>query len=255
MTQILDHVPSLLTLALAIPTLAIAYIIFGIAGFGTALIAAPVLAQIMPVASIVPLLALLDCLAAIVNGVKLGDRIAKREMMWLVPLMIAGSLVGAWLLLVIPPKPMMLALGIFVVGYALYALFTPAARVGLKQAFVVPFGLIGGVFSAMFGSGGFIYAMYLSRRLDDKDAIRATQSALIALAAFTRVVIFALAGIYADLKLLALALLLVPAMLIGLYLGHHITLRMTREQFLRVLNIVLIATGAALIVRAIGFWA
>jgi uncharacterized membrane protein YfcA len=253
--MLFDLAPNWITLALAIPTLAIAYIIFGIAGFGTALIAAPVLAQVMPVASIVPLLASLDCLAAIVNGVKLSDKIAKREMMWLVPLMIAGSVVGAWLLLVIPPKPMMLALGIFVVGYALYALFTPTARVGLKQAFVVPFGLIGGIFSAMFGSGGFIYAMYLSRRLDDKDAMRATQSALIALAAFTRVVIFALAGLYADFKLLALALLLVPAMLVGVYLGHHITLRMSREQFLRVLNIVLIATGAALIVRAIGFWA
>ena len=238
-------------LAVAIPTLAIAYIIFGIAGFGTALMAAPVLAQTLPVSAIVPLLALLDCLAAIVNGVKLSDKIARREMMWLVPLMIAGSLVGAWLLLVIPPKPMMLALGIFVVGYALYALFTPAARVGLKQVFVVPFGLIGGIFSAMFGSGGFIYAMYLSRRLEDKDAMRATQSALIALSTFTRVVIFALAGVYADFKLLALALLLVPAMLIGLYVGHYITLRMTREQFLRVLNFVLIATGTALILRAL----
>jgi uncharacterized membrane protein YfcA len=251
MTQLLDLAPSLVTLAIALPILAIAYIIFGIAGFGTALIAAPVLAQTLPVSAIVPLLALLDCLAAIVNGVKLSDKIARREMMWLVPLMIAGSLVGAWLLLVIPPKPMMLALGIFVVGYALYALFTPSARVGLKQAFVVPFGLIGGIFSAMFGSGGFIYAMYLSRRLEDKDAMRATQSALIALSTFTRVVIFALAGVYADFKLLALALLLVPAMLIGLYIGHHITLRMTREQFLRVLNFVLIATGTALILRAL----
>jgi uncharacterized membrane protein YfcA len=251
MTQLLDLAPSLVTLAIALPTLAIAYIIFGIAGFGTALIAAPVLAQTLPVSAIVPLLALLDCLAAIVNGVKLSDKIARREMMWLVPLMIAGSLVGAWLLLVIPPKPMMLALGIFVVGYALYALFTPSARVGLKQVFVVPFGLIGGIFSAMFGSGGFIYAMYLSRRLEDKDAMRATQSALIALSTFTRVVIFALAGVYADFKLLALALLLVPAMLIGLYVGHHITLRMTREQFLRVLNFVLIATGTALILRAL----
>ena len=251
MTQLLYLAPPLVTLAIALPILAIAYIIFGIAGFGTALIAAPVLAQTLPVSAIVPLLALLDCLAAIVNGVKLSDKIARREMMWLVPLMIAGSLVGAWLLLVIPPKPMMLALGIFVVGYALYALFTPAARVGLKQVFVVPFGLIGGIFSAMFGSGGFIYAMYLSRRLEDKDAMRATQSALIALSTFTRVVIFALAGVYADFKLLALALLLVPAMLIGLYVGHHITLRMTREQFLRVLNFVLIATGTALILRAL----
>ncbi len=58
MTQFIDLAPSWTTLAVAIPTLAIAYIIFGIAGFGTALIAAPVLAQIMPVATIVPLLAL-----------------------------------------------------------------------------------------------------------------------------------------------------------------------------------------------------
>ncbi len=255
MNQLPDLIPALPTLALAIPIIAIAYIIFGMAGFGTALIAAPVLAQNMPVAAIVPLLALLDCLAAIVNGVKLSDRIARHEMMWLVPLMIAGSLAGAWLLLVVPGRPMMLALGVFVVGYALYAMFSPAARVGLKQIFVVPFGLIGGVFSAMFGSGGFIYAMYLSRRLEDKDAMRATQSALIALSTFTRVVIFALAGVYADFRLLVLAALLVPAMLIGLYAGHHITLRMTREQFLRALNIVLIATGAALILRAIGVWA
>ncbi len=72
---------------------------------------------------------MLDCLAAIVNGVTLSDKIAKREMMWLVPLMIAGSSWSArWLLLVIPAKPMMLALGIFVVGYALCALFTPIIR-------------------------------------------------------------------------------------------------------------------------------
>ena len=38
---------------------------------------------------------------------------------------------------------------------------------------------------------------------------------------------------------------------IGLYVGHHITLRMSREQFLRVLNLVLIATGTTLIVRAL----
>jgi uncharacterized membrane protein YfcA len=172
-------------------------------------------------------------------------------MIFLVPLMIAGSLVGAWLLFSIPAKPMLLTLGIFVVCYALYALFTPPARVGLRQVFVLPFGLIGGVFSAMFGSGGFIYAMYLSRRLADKDAIRATQSVMIALAGFTRVVIFALAGVYTDFRLLVLALLLAPAMLIGLYAGHRITLHMSRDQFLRVLNLILIATGTALILRAL----
>jgi uncharacterized membrane protein YfcA len=252
MHDVLALLPPPATLAVAVPALIAAYMIFGAAGFGSALIAAPILAQAMPVAAVVPLLALLDCLAAIVNGVKLGDRIATREMIWLVPLMIAGSVVGAWLLFIIPPRPMMLALGLFVVGYAVYALLTPTARVGLRQLWVAPFGLVGGIFSAMFGSGGFIYAIYLSCRLDDKDAVRATQSALIALSTFTRVIIFALAGVYSDLKLPMLALLLVPVMLTGLYAGHRITLRMTRDQFLRALNMVLIATGMMLIARAAG---
>lgn len=252
MHDVLALLPPPATLAVAVPALIAAYVIFGAAGFGSALIAAPILSQAMPVAAVVPLLALLDCLAAIVNGVKLGDRIATREMTWLVPLMIAGSVVGAWLLFIIPPRPMMLALGLFVVGYAVYALLTPTARVGLRQLWVAPFGLVGGIFSAMFGSGGFIYAIYLSCRLDDKDAVRATQSALIALSTFTRVIIFALAGVYSDLKLPMLALLLVPVMLTGLYAGHRITLRMTRDQFLRALNMVLIATGMMLIARAAG---
>ncbi|HWV52850.1 sulfite exporter TauE/SafE family protein [Pseudorhodoplanes sp.] len=245
-------VPTLLTtLAVALPTIAIAYIIFGIAGFGTALIAAPVLAQVMPVASIVPMLALLDCTAAIINGVKLNDKIARREMMWLVPLLIAGSLVGGYLLLIIPARPMMLALGIFVVAYAIWSLVSPTFKGRLNQLWVIPFGAIGGIFSAMFGSGGFIYAIYLSRRLEDKDALRATVSVLIALAALTRLVIFALAGLYTTLELPLMALCLVPAMLLGLYAGHRITLKMSREQFIRVLSMVLIVTGTTLVVRAL----
>ena len=248
--MLIDLLPSWTMLAVAMPTVVAAYILFGIAGFGTALIAAPVLAQVMPVATLIPMLALLDCLAAIINGVKLSDKIARHEMAWLVPLLITGSLVGGSLLLIIPPRPMMLALGVFVVCYALYSLFASQRRGKLSQLWVIPFGGIGGIFSAMFGSGGFIYAIYLSRRLDDKDAVRATVSPLIALAAFTRAVIFAIAGVYTTLTVPLTALFLIPAMLIGLYIGHHITLRMSREQFIRVLNCVLIVTGATLVVRA-----
>ena len=38
------------TIAIVLPTLVVAYVIFGIAGFGTALVAAPVLAHAMPIA-------------------------------------------------------------------------------------------------------------------------------------------------------------------------------------------------------------
>lgn len=43
------------------------------------------------------------------------------------------------------------------------------------------------MFSALFGSGGFIYAIYLAGRIDAPERIRVTQSALIGLSTLTRV--------------------------------------------------------------------
>lgn len=235
--------------AVVLPTLVAAYIIFGIAGFGTALVAAPILAQAMPVASIVPLLALLDFAAAAISGYRLSDKIARTELVWLAPLMIVGSIVGVTLLISLPAKLMMLLLGVFAASYGSYGLLAPPIERKIGKAWIGLFAPIGGMFSAMFGSGGFVYAIYLSLRLDDKDAIRATQSTLIGLSTLTRVLLFLAVGIYSDPQLLLLALVSAPAMVIGLYAGHRVTLRMSREQFLRILHLLLIGTGMALVVR------
>ncbi len=92
--------------------------------------------------------------------------------------------------------------------------------------------------------------MYLSRRVPDRDALRATQSALLSVATVTRAIIFALAGVYSDFSLILLALCLLPALALGLWIGERITLRLTREQFLRVLHVVLIGAGITLCLRA-----
>ena len=241
------------TLAVALPTLVVGYTIFGIAGFGAALIVAPILAHVIPVADIVPMLAVLDMVAAFVGGFRLSDKIARRELAWLAPLMVIGSIVGVRLLLTLPPQIMMAALGIFCVGYAIYSFISPAARRHISQYWVLPFGLVGGVFSSMFATGGPIYAAYLSRRVDDKDAIRATVTTLIGLATVTRVILFTLSGVYSDWTLLTMALALAPAMALGTWLGHSITMKLSREHFLRMLYTLMIASGSSLIIRAL--WA
>ncbi|HET7253304.1 MAG TPA: TSUP family transporter, partial [Xanthobacteraceae bacterium] len=114
--------PDWTMIAIVLPTLVVAYIIFGIAGFGTALVAAPILAHAMPITSVVPLLALLDFGAAALNGFKLSDKIATAELAWLAPLMIAGSVVGVTLLISLPGTLLMFLLGVFAAGYGLYSL-------------------------------------------------------------------------------------------------------------------------------------
>lgn len=109
-------------------TLFFAYVIFGMAGFGSALIAGPVLALYLPLSMIVPLLALIDLSAAIVNIFRDGKQADFKEIRYLIPLIIIGSLVGATILLTTRPDLLSLLLGIFATCYAIYALFWKKTR-------------------------------------------------------------------------------------------------------------------------------
>lgn len=227
----------------------IAYVIFGMAGFGTALIASPVLANFIPVAKIVPLLALLDMLAALANLARNGRKADTAELKRLIPMMVAGSLLGAVILLKTRPDVLLLALGAFIVCYSLYSLSGLAPIQQFTPRAAIPFGFSGGIFSALFGSGGFIYAIYLAGRIEKKENLRITQTTLIGCSTLTRVVLFALAGVYFDSALLALAVTLLPAMALGLFTGRHITLRLSRAQFIKAINVVVLASGIALLFR------
>ena len=65
--------------------IALAYIVFGIAGFGTALVAGPILILFMPLSKIVPLLVLLDFVAAFGNLLPSRRDVAKPELLRLLP--------------------------------------------------------------------------------------------------------------------------------------------------------------------------
>lgn len=235
--------------AVALGVVGLAYIVFGIAGFGTALIAGPVLVQLMPLSRVIPMLALLDFAAAATNVLRDGRRADRTELVRLVPSMMVGSGAGAAILLKSRPEVLLLMLGVFAVAYALHALSGRQPGGVFSPRLAIPFGLVGGLFGALFGSGGFLYAIYLAGRIDSKESLRTTQSTLIGLSTLTRLVLFLFAGVYQDLTLLAGAAGLLPAMFVGLWVGRRITLRLSRPQFIRVLNAVVLASGVALLVR------
>ncbi|MEX9821106.1 sulfite exporter TauE/SafE family protein [Providencia vermicola] len=236
-------------MAICFFTLLCAYLVFGMAGFGSALVATPVLAMYLPLNMIVPTLALIDLTAALINLVKDGKNADYHEIKWIIPLMIVGSLIGAAILLKTRPDILILLLGIFVIFYVLNTFFSKKAQPHLSKAFVVPFSLIGGVFSALFGSGGFIYSMYLSSRIADKQRFRITQMTLIGFSTLTRVIIFLVMGVYVNMDIILMALAFSPAMLIGIWVGRHITLKISRDTFLKIINVIILISGVALLYR------
>ncbi len=228
--------------------IALAYIVFGIAGFGTALVAGPILILFMPLSKIVPLLVLLDFVAAFGNLLPSRREVAKPELLRLLPCMAIGCTLGVIFLLNLKSDLLLLLMGLFISAYAVYSLWVKARPTQLSAAWAVPMGTVGGLFGALFGSGGFLYAIYLNSRLP-KDAARATQSALISCSTVVRLSLFVIAGVYAELPLLMLALCLLPAMALGLWIGRRLTLRLSREAFVRLVTWLVLASGIALIVR------
>ena len=171
------------------------------------------------------------------------------ELLRLLPFMALGCTLGVVFLLQLKSDLLMLLMGLFITAYALYSLALKVRPASLAGWWAAPMGTVGGLFGALFGSGGFLYALYLSARLPDKAQVRATQSALISCSTLVRLTLFLVAGVYADRQLLLMAACLLPVMVIGLWAGRRLAHRLSREVFVRLVTWLVLASGLALIAR------
>lgn len=241
---------SLSAALLVVAALILAYMVFTLAGFGTALFASAPLAAVMPVAKVVPLLALLDCTVSVMRGWRARRLVDRAEFSGLLPGMLLGQLAGVVLLAQVSASIMAFLLGAFVMIQGIRGLWSKAAAKSATGLPGVAFlhGLFGGVLGGLFGSGGFVYATYLERRLANRDAFRATQATLIALSTAWRVGLCTVAGLI-DWQLISTALLLLPTLALGIVLGQRVDLHLSRQQLYMLLNGLLVISGLSLILR------
>jgi uncharacterized protein len=254
MTDFLAILPladSPLDLALAMTAVVVAYAVFTLVGFGSALMASSPLALVMPVGKVVPLLALLDFVSSSVRGMRARKEVAWAEFSRLFPGMLLGQFFGVMVLARIPSSLMAVALGLFVVMQGMKGLIKRKGPPGISSRWAIARGVFGGVLGGLFGSGGFVYASYLERRLESRTAFRATQAVLIALSTTWRIILCTWVGLL-DVQLVVTAMAFVPAMGMGDAIGRHIDLRMSREKLFLLLNGLLVASGIGLVMRVLG---
>jgi uncharacterized membrane protein YfcA len=105
------------------------------------------------------------------------------------------------------------------------------------------------MFTALFGTGGPFYTIFLTRRLHDKLTLRATISGVLFFSAVARLVLFTGAGLYHDPVLPLLAGVLLPFALGGLYVGNRLHQWLPAERVKQAVWVVLIAGGVSLVLR------
>ena len=232
---------------IAAPIVLIAYLVRGVCGFGSGLIAIPVLSLMFPLKIAVPLVVMLDYLASAGQGVSLRQSIQWGE----IPRLLIPALIGVSTGLLIFHKVdaglLTRFLGGFVFLYALYALWGPEMP-RVSNWWAVPAALSGGVVGTLFGTGGPFYVTYLKARQLDKNAFRATFACIFLLDGAARVTGYVGTEVV-DIQLLVLLAMSLPVMILGMYLGGKIHTSLPAEVFTRGISILLLASGAFLMLR------
>ena len=241
--------PTLDVLLLTPLIILVAYIVFGMSGFGSTLIAVPLLAHFLPLKFIIPMVVILDCIGSIGLGFKLRANVWKAEFMPLLPFLLAGMLGGVFVLLKLPPRWLLGLLGTFVLIFGANYVLKRKMPMRLPRWTVAPIGLFAGMTSSAFGVGGPIYVFYFTARGASPEQIRATITVVFSFTTVARIAIFASVGLFNPEVLLGAALLL-PVMAFGLWCGHRLHLNLTRDQVIRVMGGLLLLSGTSLLLRA-----
>jgi uncharacterized protein len=229
--------------------IAAAYFVFGLSGFGSGLVAIPVLTHLWPVQFVLPVMVLLDLAASSSVGLRERRHAQWRELLYLAPPTALGLLAGVTLLVTLPQEVSLAALGVAVMIFGVIALRAPATFRAASRGWSVPAGLASGIASGAFGVGGPPAVIYLAARIADKRAVRATLASMFFISVAIRAALLVMAGLLAYGELVT-ALALLPFGVVGLLLGSRAHLSLSRHQFGRLMAGLVIVAGVSLVARA-----
>jgi uncharacterized protein len=245
----LTDLPSTTLLAAAL-VVTLGYVVYGLTGFGSSIVAVPLLALFFPLRFAVPMMLVFDLCTGLLLGLQHRRHVSRPEMLLLLPIVAVGMVAGVTLLVRVPERWLLMGLGAFVIAYAAWSLLSRAVPRPISARWALPAGLVGGAFTALYGTGGPVYTIYLARRLPDKAQLRATIGVLIFSTALIRLVLFTGSGFYAQAGLLPLAFALLPCSVIGYLLGARLHAWLSTQRAVQAVWALLIFGGTSLLLRA-----
>jgi uncharacterized membrane protein YfcA len=244
---IFDSVAQLLLVCLVLVVAETVYVTFG---FGSGLIAVGGLAMVVPeVLDVVVVLLLISLPCELFVVIH-----ARRQINWKgVALITTGVMVGIFtgtlILRVAEPTFVLILLGAFLVVAGAAFLLVPLNRsFDFPIWFGPPVGLVSGVLTGMFGTGGPPLIFYYQLGGVEKAVFRCNLMAIFLLMTLLRVPAYALAGFITSERLWS-ALVVMPAVVLGIWLGSRIHLQLDEATFRRMVSVALVIIGAVLLVQ------
>ncbi len=224
----------------------IAYLVRGICGFGSGLIAIPLLTLMYPLKTVVPLVVFLDLIGSGAQALSSRKHIDWKVLWPLLPATLVGIALALYFFTHVDTSTLSVALGVFVMCFALYQLMPVPSLTG-GPIVAAPFGLLGGLVGTLFGTGGPMYTMYFSMRQLGKAEFRANYSFYFLIDGFFRMAVYVFGLSLLRVEWMSLLALAFVPFAVGLYAGGKVHHEIDPMIFKKLISLVLLASGAALV--------
>lgn len=219
----------------------------GITGFGSGLLAVPLLSLLLPLTLITPLLSVVNLVMAVHLCWLLKSYLAIRPWLPLVLFGVIGSLIGNYILLYYDVGLLQIGMAVFVLLVALLFWFGVQLTLAAKPLQQAMTGLLAGISNGALTLGGPPVVLFLTSQRLDRLSFRATLSWFFLVIAAANVTSFTVQQRY-DVGMLDELGVLLLAVISGAWLGHHISPKLSDQLFRKVsLLLVMIAALIALL--------
>ncbi len=215
--------------------------------------AVPLLVQLYPLTTVVPMMVILDIGASLYLGRKVSSDANKQELIWLLPFTLVGMGIGIILLMKSPSEPLLLTLGIFAAANGMRVLMQMPTQTHtvINRWWALLFGTAGGVFTALFATGGPVYVSYLAMRIDSPKILRATMALAIFMLTFLRLVFMLVAGLILSQDVMILATVMIIPLFIGIRAGTKFHTKLSQVAMKRSVGLILLFSGTMLLIKQI----
>ena len=168
-----------------------------------------------------------------------------RELAKMAGVMVVGVLAAQWISGRVEMNFLLILYGAVVIGIGVKKLFFPAKR-QTSRAIQNTALAVAGIMQGLFVSGGSFLAVYAVDRIPDKREFRATTNALWVILNTVMLILYFTGG-QVEKKVLTMGALAIIPLILGVWLGGLFADRIKQQTFLKLVYIVLIASGVVLL--------
>lgn len=221
----------------------------GLTGFGSALVALPLLSLLIDIKAAVPLCMLVGLIITGYLSWQLRASLSRRKIMPLFVACLPGIYVGVTFLKRADTDLIKTLLGLLIIGFTLYKLLARPKPRRIGQGWALLAGFLTGAIGAAFSAGGPPTIIYTALTDWDKDEIKATMSGFFFASGLLTALVHGAGGI-TTVEVLHYSVVAAPFVAVGVFAGSRFYDRVDRQRYLTIVLGVLLAMGLMLVASA-----